>query len=151
VKIGVAQIDCDPGNVAANCEGIAAWAKRAKAEGCEALVLPEMIDTGYDLARLRDVASEWTMDRDDSPYAVARRAAHDTGLFLFCGLSERVGEDIFNTAAVFDQRGNLIGRYRKTHLAAYFPRSAGDSASRGPMSWCSCRRGPSRGYIIGGR
>lgn len=121
MRIGIAQIKSIPGDVAANCARIATFTERARESGCDAVIFPEMIDTGFDLSLLTENASSWEHDREDSPLGIARKAAADSGVFLVCGLSERVGNDIYNSTAVIDPGGSLVGKYRKTHLAAYPP------------------------------
>jgi predicted amidohydrolase len=112
-------MDCVAGDVARNCEKIAAWVGRAKSAGCDAVVLPEMADTGYDMALVRDAASPWDMDDARTPLAIVAGAAREHGLYVVCGLSEAADGRIYNGCAVLDPRGTLVGRYRKSHLAAY--------------------------------
>ena len=38
-------------------------------------------------------------------------------LYLIINIPEKEGEFIFNTAFLFDRNGEVIGKYRKTHLA----------------------------------
>ena len=59
MKVGIAQIDCAVGDWKANLETIAAEAGRAAEAGCEVMLVPEMADTGYDMAALRTHASDW--------------------------------------------------------------------------------------------
>ena len=40
---------------------------------------------------------------------------------LIFGYAERDGAYFYNSAAVFDRNGQLVGTYRKTHIPAYFP------------------------------
>ncbi len=117
MKIAIAQIDCSLGDIASNCSKIPLYAKRAKEQDCDVIVFPEMTDTGYEMHTIQQVASSWT----DQPFAVAKGAAEDFGMYLICGLSEREGEKIYNSIAVFDPAGNLIGKYRKTHLLSLDP------------------------------
>jgi predicted amidohydrolase len=37
-------------------------------------------------------------------------------IWICAGLSERAGDRIYNSAVLIDRKGNLIGKYRKTHL-----------------------------------
>jgi predicted amidohydrolase len=130
--------------VSSNCSKILTYAKRAKHRGCGAVVFPEMIDTGYDMSMLDDIASTWDEKSEDTPFATARDAAKSTGIYLFCGLSERVGKHIYNSTAVFDPHGELIGKYRKMHLAAYAlfnednfiePGDSFETVQVGDMTW----------------
>jgi len=37
-------------------------------------------------------------------------------MYVIAGIIEREGNLIFNTALVIDRQGNVLGKYRKTHL-----------------------------------
>ena len=47
--------------------------------------------------------------------ALAEAAARH-GMYVACGMIERRGPHLFNTAVLFDRGGELVGRYDKTHL-----------------------------------
>ena len=49
MKIGIAQIDCEVGDVAANLRTITSMVRQAAEENCDLIVVPEMADTGYQL------------------------------------------------------------------------------------------------------
>ena len=53
----------------------------------------------------------------DPLFAVARAGK----VMLIFGYAERDGAYFYNSAAVFDRAGRLVGTYRKTHIPAYFP------------------------------
>ena len=42
--------------------------------------------------------------------------AEKYGTYVMAGITEERGENIFNTAVLFDRKGNLVGQYDKTHL-----------------------------------
>ena len=127
MKVGIAQIDCAVGDWKANLETIAAEAGRAAEAGCEVMLVPEMADTGYDMAALRTHASDW----DGGPCARLREVAAEVGVAIICGLSERVGDDIYNSAAVIDRSGKLAGTYRKLHLFSVPPACEAEHFTQG--------------------
>jgi len=112
MKIGVAQIDCRVGDVAGNLKTITSAVEQAAKTRCDLLILPELADTGYDMDVIRSLASSW----DCGPCIELCRIASSLQISLICGLSERDGDRIFNTAAIIDNTGTLVGKYRKTHL-----------------------------------
>ncbi|MDY6911113.1 MAG: nitrilase-related carbon-nitrogen hydrolase [Chloroflexota bacterium] len=112
MKIAIAQMKCYTGDVALNCAHVSDLVQHAHRLGCEAIVFPEMTDTGYDMNSIKETASPWT----GLPFATARRAAKDCKMHVICGLSEREYESIYNSLAIFNPEGELIGKYRKTHL-----------------------------------
>ncbi len=117
MKIGVAQIECRTDNPAANVSKITDFIEKAAARNCEAIVFPEMADTGYETAAIRRFASSWT----DGPVKAIRDAARKNRVFVVCGLSESDAGRIYNSVAAIDPDGEPIGKYRKTHLAAFSP------------------------------
>lgn len=112
MKFAAAQMHCVLGDVPANCAQWVAFAEQAKKQGCDAIVFPEMSDTGYEVATIQKHASAWP----GLPFDTAQKTAKRLGLHLFCGMSEREGGNIYNTLAVFNRSGELAGKYRKTHL-----------------------------------
>lgn len=112
MKIGLAQIDCEPGNPNANGKAFSTFAKRAQESGCSTVIFPEMSDTGYTMQAITETAAPWP----GPAYHAASAAAKNHSINLVCGLSERTQEGIYNTLAFFDTTGALIGKYRKTHL-----------------------------------
>lgn len=112
LTVGVVQMDCRPGDVAANCEKIASFAGQAAAAGCKVVVYPEMSDTGYEPEAIKRSASSWK----DAPFALLQRTAQEHGIYLICGISEKTPEGLYNCAAVVDPSGKLLTKYRKTHL-----------------------------------
>jgi omega-amidase len=112
MRAGVAQIVCEVGNVAANCSTLQRVAKQASGEGCDAVVFPEMADTGYDMKTIVEKASTW----ESGPLQLLRELASQFGIWIVCGLSEREQDDVYNSVAVVDPNGQLAARYRKAHL-----------------------------------
>ncbi len=117
MKIGVAQIKCRTDNPAANVSKITDFVEKAAARNCQAIVFPEMADTGYEATVIRRFASSWT----DGPVKSIRGAARKHRVFVVCGLSELDAGRLYNTIAIVDPDGELLGKYRKTHLAAFSP------------------------------
>ena len=113
MKIALAQIDCDIDDVAANCEKFSAYCQRAAESKCDLVVFPEMSDTGYQLERVAQTASSWPEGR---PFQTLQAAAREHKTHIIAGLSERVGNQIYNSLAVLGPSGDLLQRYRKTHV-----------------------------------
>lgn len=59
MKVAVAQLVCELGDVAANCATMQRLAKEAAAQGCDVVVFPEMADTGYEMKTIAERASTW--------------------------------------------------------------------------------------------
>ncbi len=117
IKVAVAQMRCRLGDLAHNSEKIADFVKRAAEDQCRIVVLPEISDVGYETSAIKKHAATWS----ELPYETAARAAKEHGLYVVCGLSEKTDLGTFNTAAVIDPSGNLLTKYRKTHLFSPAP------------------------------
>ena len=98
MKIGIAQIQCTVGDIPANCERMAARTRQARDLGCEVVVFPEVVDTGYYLPAIYKKAFSW----EGEPFEGIKGLAREAGIHLVCGLSERAGDKIYNTMAVID-------------------------------------------------
>ncbi|MBF0376304.1 MAG: hypothetical protein HQK72_02365 [Desulfamplus sp.] len=119
MKIGLAQIDCVPGDIDSNIKKFDEFALQAKSLGCEVVIFPEMSDTGYVTSLIPKVAQPWS--KLGKPYIRASNAASSNSINLICGISEKVGDNIYNSIAYFNTNGELKGSYRKTHLFSPFP------------------------------
>ena len=76
------------------------------------IAFPELYLSGYDL----EAASRVAIEADDEPIRNLRELARATGTALVVGFAERRRERLFNSLALIDERGELAGVYRKTHL-----------------------------------
>jgi omega-amidase len=112
MKVAVAQIDCRPGEVESNLRKIGDFAARAKEAGAELIAFPEMSDTGYVMSVIKASAQAWTEGAVPALQAIAKRLS----LAIICGVSERDGDQIYNSQVLVDSAGQITGSYRKTHL-----------------------------------
>ncbi len=117
MKIAVAQIVCEVGEVEANVRKIRDFAERAKNANADWIVFPEMSDTGYVMSVIRERASTW----DGGAVIELREVARHHSLGIICGVSERTADCIFNTQVVIDGEGAIVGKYRKAHLFSPAP------------------------------
>jgi predicted amidohydrolase len=117
MRIALAQISCRPGDVAFNVRTIVAKVRAAADRGGDVVVLPEMSDTGYHMPTIVRTASSW----DQGAYLDVAAVAAEVRVTVVVGLSERVGGDIYNTVAVIGPAGELVAKYRKTHLITAEP------------------------------
>jgi predicted amidohydrolase len=110
------------------------WIERAVREtNARLIILPETITTGFvpgiPAAKLWDVV-DTLPGRLSAPIA---EAAKKLGVYVVFGTYER-GEErgvVYNSAALIDPRGEIIGVYRKTHLFPTERKSAGGWSTPG--------------------
>jgi omega-amidase len=117
MKIAAAQISCVPGNLEANMGKVREFSARAKQSGAEMVVFPEMTDTGYSMPTIQKHATSWK----EGAVPELQRIAGDLSLAIVCGVSERDGANIYNTQAFVDANGEIVAKYRKTHLVTAAP------------------------------
>jgi predicted amidohydrolase len=113
MKVAIAQIDCQPGDINANCQKIVDFAVRAKQENADLLVFPELSDTGYVMTSMEDNASEF---KSGLPIRTLSDCATSNGMSIIAGISEKTDEGIYNSAVAINPDGDIIAKYRKVHL-----------------------------------
>ena len=90
----------------------------AATRGVELLVLPELWPCGYDPATLADDARQAAEPRDGPRSKRLGEAALAADMWLVAGSVPESGDDgaLYNTALVFNPRGELVAWHRKAHL-----------------------------------
>src|SRR5256885_16869543 len=112
MKIAAAQISCALDDFAANLRKIRDFAALAKKSGAELIVFPEMIDTGYSMPVIEKQAKTWS----EGAVSELQRIAKETSIGIVAGISDRDGTSIFNAQILVDAQGEILAKYRKTHL-----------------------------------
>ncbi|MFQ5972352.1 MAG: carbon-nitrogen hydrolase family protein [Alphaproteobacteria bacterium] len=114
-KVGVVQMDCSLGDVAANLERIGNFAEAGAKLGVELLIYPETVTTGYFISAMLDKLAEPA----DGPSAKAiGKIAAANALHLAAGMVTREGNRFFDSQLLFSPEGQLLAEYRKVHLFA---------------------------------
>jgi omega-amidase len=117
MKVAVAQISCALGDPEANLSKVHDFSRRAKDQGAELIVFPEMTDTGYSMPAIQEHASHWKTGFVPGLQEIAKKLS----IAIVSGVSERDGSSIYNSQVVIDANGDVAARYRKTHLYAVAP------------------------------
>lgn len=112
MKLAALQLRCSP-SVDDNIARADQLIRHAAKQGAEFISLPEMFTA---MVRAADVAN-YAQTLDGPLMQWAASLAKELGIALQPGtFPERDGEQLFNTAALFDAQGQLLGAYRKIHL-----------------------------------
>jgi len=118
IKLALAQISSNRENKEANIEKIEKLTLRAKEQGADLVIFPEMSLTGYVVRdQLYELAETIPGPTVEKVEALARK----TGVHVIFGmpeLSEKTQATIFNTAVFVGPKG-LIGKYRKMYLPTH--------------------------------
>src|SRR5215831_9325995 len=118
MKIAVAQISCSLADPEANLLKVRDFSRRAKDEaGAGLIVFPEMIDTGYSMPVIREHAHHWKSGFVPGLQEIAKKLS----IAIISGVSERDESSIYNSQVLVDARGDIVAKYRKTHLYAVAP------------------------------
>jgi predicted amidohydrolase len=114
MKVAVAQIEPKLAEKERNLEACLARLDAAAAEGAELLVLPECALPGY-MFESAEEALPFAEEIPGPSTETLERESRRLGMHVVCGLLERDGDALRNSAVLVGPDG-LVGTYRKTHL-----------------------------------
>ena len=117
MKIAAAQISCVLGDFNTNLRKIRDFAGIAKKSGAELVVFPEMADTGYSMPVIQKHAKKWS----DGAVLELQKIAREISIAIVAGISDRDGDSIFNSQVLANAQGEVVAKYRKTHLVTAAP------------------------------
>lgn len=114
MRVGVAQIEPKLAEAERNLDLCLGRLEEAASAGCSLLVLPECSSAGYVFESPEEALRH--AQEAPGPFTEALAAACGRlGIVCVAGMLERDGDLLRNTAVVVGP-GELLGRYRKTHL-----------------------------------
>jgi predicted amidohydrolase len=113
-RIGLAQVAPRLGELDANFELAAEWARRAAAESAQLVAFPELALTGY---LLSDLVPEVAMRADDPRLTALSRDAG--ALLLVIGFVEETDDHRYANSAALLRNGELLAVHRKVYLPTY--------------------------------
>jgi len=117
-KIALAQISCKRGDKAENIKKIESRVTRAKRQGAELVIFPELSLTGY---TMRDQIYELAETIPGHSTTFLEKLAKKTGAYIVFGmpeLSEKTQATVYNAAVLVGPDG-FIGKYRKMYLPTH--------------------------------
>ncbi len=118
VNVALAQISCKRGNKAENIRKMENTVTKAKQQGSELVIFPELSLTGY---TLRDQIYEMAETIPGDSTTILEKLAEKAETYIVFGmpeLSEKTQATIYNTAVLVGPEG-FIGKYRKMYLPTH--------------------------------
>ena len=116
VTVAVVQMQCAK-EVEANIAKADAMVREAAAKGANIILLPELFERPYFCQERQYEYYAYATPTAQNPAVQHFRAvAKELGVVLPISFYEKAGTQLFNSIAVLDADGTLLGVYRKTHI-----------------------------------
>jgi predicted amidohydrolase len=112
LKIGMGQLLVEGGEPKRNLQRAETMVKEAAARGCGIIVLPECMDLAWTHPSSQTEAMPIPGPYSDRIAGLAK----ENGIHICCGLTEKDGDAVFNTAILVDDSGKIILKYRKINV-----------------------------------
>jgi len=116
VKVAALQFSCSR-NIEENINKAERMVREAASNGANIILLPELFERQYFCQEKRYDYYEYALPLDENP-AVKRfkEVAKELGVVIPVSFYERDIDRLFNTVAMIDADGSVLGIYRKTHI-----------------------------------
>src|SRR5262245_18619478 len=108
-RVAMAQIQVEGGRPQANLGRAVDAVRRAAAQGCKLVVLPECMDLGWTDPSARNLAQPIPGPHADH----IAQAAREFRIHVAAGLVERAGDRLYNAAVVIGPAGEVLLHHRK--------------------------------------
>ena len=117
-SLTVAAVQCPlPGPRAANIARVEKHVRDAAARGARVILPPELFEGPYFCREERaDLFAEARTPEDDEALARMREVARELQVVIAVSFFERSGQAYYNSCAVVDADGAVLGVYRKSHI-----------------------------------
>jgi predicted amidohydrolase len=118
ITVAVLQMTCRLGDKRANLERTASLLAEMNT-AADIAALPELFSTGYNLEALDEALYDLAEPVPGPTTEALGRLARDFDVALLAGIVERdaqVDDVLYDSAILFTRGGELVARYRKTHL-----------------------------------
>jgi N-carbamoylputrescine amidase len=115
IKIaGIQMICCEDKEV--NVQKALRMGRLAAEKGAQIICFQELCNTNWFPRGIDDSNFVLAEDLEGPTLAAMKTLAKGKGIALICPFFEQDGDRYFNTAAVIDQQGKIVGTYRKIHI-----------------------------------
>ena len=116
VTVAAIQMACSP-DAAENRRTAEAMVRQAAGNGAQIILLPELFETPYFCQERRYASYELATTPAENPaIAQLRKVAAKLQVVLPVSFYEKAGTALYNSIAIIDADGSVLGIYRKTHI-----------------------------------
>ena len=116
VTVAAIQMACSP-DAAENRRTAEAMVRQAAGNGAQIILLPELFETPYFCQERRYASYELATTPAENPaIAQLRKVAAELQVVLPVSFYEKAGTALYNSIAIIDADGSVLGIYRKTHI-----------------------------------
>lgn len=114
--VAVIQMQCTK-EVQQNIENAEKYVRQAADMGGQIILLPELFERQYFCQERQYGYYSYALSAEDNPAVCRMRGlARELSLVIVVSFYEKSGNVLYNSAAVVDADGSLLGVYRKTHI-----------------------------------
>ena len=111
-KLGLGQMLVEGGRIEENLRRAEEMVRKGRREGCQVIVLPECLDTGWTDPSARKLSRPIPGETSDR----LCQAAKDNGIMIVAGLTELYGSRIYNSAVLIEETGDILLKHRKINV-----------------------------------
>ncbi|NMC39451.1 MAG: carbon-nitrogen hydrolase family protein [Bacteroidales bacterium] len=109
-RLAMVQMYVEPGNPEKNLSHAETLVREAALAGAEVILLPEVMDLGWTHPSLSGFSYGIPGGRTCRRVC---RMAKENNVYICCGISERSGDAVFNSAVIIDNKGKVLLKHRK--------------------------------------
>ena len=100
-----------------NVARVTAQVRVAAARGAQVILPPELFEGPYFCREQREACFDWARPAEDNPTLTHfGRLAAELGVVIPVSFFERAGQAHYNSVAMIDADGGVLGIYRKSHI-----------------------------------
>lgn len=112
LKIAMLQMKVEFHEADKNLSHAETLVKEAVTQGAQICVLPECMDLGWGTPKAAELAAPIPGKTSDALCKIAK----ENHVYLISGITERDGNDIYNTALLISDEGVILGKHRKINV-----------------------------------
>ncbi|MCR4943388.1 MAG: carbon-nitrogen hydrolase family protein [Clostridium sp.] len=116
LRIALAQVKSEDGNITKNIDKAVKIIKNAAKEGAKIVAFPEKFLTGYVPELVETNIEKYTVFKNDSRLEAIHNACRENKIYAIVGTPLKDKDDIFISSIIIDADGKEIDTYNKTHL-----------------------------------